>query len=86
MWGAHTISDAPWYRELNIMNRVLNKDDCPESYRHCTVRPFSDVFNLASCMQGFPVKNPETKYSGTVPQPHLFCPPCRDFGGLMHDK
>jgi hypothetical protein len=63
MWGAQK-RYAPWYRELNIMNRMLNKDDCPESYQNCIVRPFSDVFYPGSLIQGIPVIIPETDCSG----------------------
>jgi len=80
MWGAQN-RYAPWYRELNIMNRMLNKDDCPESYQNCVARPFSDVFYPVSRIQGIPVIIPETACSGLilVPQPHHLHPPCRDF-------
>jgi hypothetical protein len=32
-WGRHHVNWCPRYRELNIMNRVLNKDFFPESYQ-----------------------------------------------------
>jgi hypothetical protein len=87
MKGANNRSDAPWYRELNIMNSMLNKDSCPEPFQHRAVGFFSDVFNTASCMQVFPVTSPETPFSGSfVPQPYRSRPPCRESGGLMHDK
>jgi len=54
---------APWYRELNIMNRVLNKDDCPESYHNYIIRPSSDVFYPVYCIQGIPVIVPENDCS-----------------------
>ena len=41
----------PRYRELNIMNRVLNKDFVPESCLNSALISFSDVFRPASCMQ-----------------------------------
>jgi hypothetical protein len=44
----------PWYRELNIMNRVLNKDFDSESYRNSSLIAFSDVFHPACCMQNYP--------------------------------
>ncbi len=44
-------SDASGYRELNIMNSVLNKDFISKSYENITLGTFSDVFHLASCMQ-----------------------------------
>jgi hypothetical protein len=40
-----------WYRELNIMNRVSNKDFDAKSCNLSTQRSFSDVFHPASCMQ-----------------------------------
>jgi len=77
----HKSHYAPWYRELNIMNRMLNKDDCPELYQNCRARPFSDVFYPVSRIQGIPVILPETACSGVilVPHPHQLHPPCRDF-------
>jgi len=39
------------YRELNIMNRVSNKDFSAKSCNPSTQRSFSDVFHPASCMQ-----------------------------------
>jgi len=41
---------TPRYRELNIMNRVLNKDFVSKS---STLIAFSDVFHPASCMQSW---------------------------------
>jgi hypothetical protein len=86
MTGAHSRSDAPWYRELNIMNRVLNKDNCPEPFQYYIERHFSDVFNPASCMQDFLYDTGGTILQFTGPQPHRSRSPRRDFGGLMHDK
>ena len=44
-------SGALRYRELNIMNRVLNKDFGVGSYLNSALLSFSDVFHPASCMQ-----------------------------------
>ena len=44
---------TPWYRELNIMNRVLNKDFASKSSTNSTLIAFSDVFHPASCMQSW---------------------------------
>jgi hypothetical protein len=41
----------PRYRELNIMNRVLNKDFAMKSYLNSALIVFSDVFRPASLMQ-----------------------------------
>ncbi|PKG33542.1 MAG: hypothetical protein CW742_02460 [Methanoregula sp.] len=41
----------PRYRELNIMNRVSNKDFEAESSLNSALSIFSDVFRPASCMQ-----------------------------------
>lgn len=41
----------PRYRELNIMNRVSNKDFKAESSLNSALSIFSDVFRPASCMQ-----------------------------------
>lgn len=50
--GARTrISGSPRYRELNIMNRVSNKDFEAESSLNSALSIFSDVFRPASCMQ-----------------------------------
>jgi hypothetical protein len=43
-----------WYRELNIMNSVLNKDFVSESCLNSALIVFSDVFRPASCMQSSP--------------------------------
>jgi hypothetical protein len=69
------------------MNRVLNKDDCPELFQHSVIRHFSDVLNPASCMQVFPVTRPGSSYSVSV-VPHYTARtlPALDSGGLMHDK
>jgi hypothetical protein len=45
------IKVTPLYRELNIMNRVLNKDFSSKSYKNSTLISFSDVFFPSSCMQ-----------------------------------
>ncbi len=52
----------PWYRELNIMNRVLNKDFCMKSCNNSTLIAFSDVFHPACCMQNFPVNGTEGSF------------------------
>jgi hypothetical protein len=44
-------SSALRYRELNIMNRVLNKGLGVGSYLNSALLSFSDVFRPASCMQ-----------------------------------
>ncbi len=44
----------PWYRELNIMNRVLNKDFVLKSCTNSPLIAFSDVFHPACCMQKYP--------------------------------
>jgi hypothetical protein len=49
----------PWYRELNIMNRVLNKDFEAKSCNNSTLIAFSDVFHPACCMQKYPVNGSE---------------------------
>jgi hypothetical protein len=49
----------PWYRELNIMNRVLNKDFELKSCNNSTLIAFSGVFHPAYCMQNFPVNERE---------------------------
>ena len=57
----HTVVCAIRYRELNIMNRVLNKDFVsaePSSKK--IVRPFSDVFHPASSMQIYHGKRQES--------------------------
>ena len=46
-------SGTPRYRELNIMNRVLNKDFIPESYLNSALKSFSDVFCPALCVQSW---------------------------------
>jgi len=46
------------YRELNIMNRVSNKDFTLKSYLNSTLISFSDVFRPASCMQSCQVIDP----------------------------
>ena len=43
----------PWYRELNIMNRVLNKDFDAKSWNNSTLIAFSGVFHPACCMQNY---------------------------------
>jgi hypothetical protein len=55
----------PWYRELNIMNRVLNKDFELKSCDNSTLIAFSDVFHPACYMQKFPVNGRE----GSVGRP-----------------
>ena len=45
---------APRYRELNIMNSVLNKGFVLESFHHLRLTTFSDVFHRASRMQNCP--------------------------------
>jgi len=46
-----TSTVPPRYRELNIMNRVSNKDFEAESSLNSALSIFSDVFRPASCMQ-----------------------------------
>jgi hypothetical protein len=50
---------TPWYRELNIMNRVLNKDFALKSSNNSMLIVFSDVFHPASCMQNYSVNGME---------------------------
>jgi hypothetical protein len=48
---------ATRYRELSIMNRVLNKDFVSRSYKISALITFSDVFHPASCMQSWYLSN-----------------------------
>ena len=59
--GVTMCQGAPWYRELNIMNRVLNADFGPESCYKFTPDLFSDVFRPASCMQNCHLSIPEKR-------------------------
>jgi hypothetical protein len=52
-------SGASRYRELNIMNRVLNKGSASESYLNSALISFSDVFHPASCMQSCHARDPK---------------------------
>ena len=45
---------APWYRELNIMNRNLTKDFEPKSYSMIEADTFSDVFPPARSVHYLP--------------------------------
>jgi len=45
---------APWYRELNIMNRNLTKDFAVKSYSKIEADTFSDVFPPARSVQCLP--------------------------------
>ena len=49
--GDTTYYGGTLYRELNIMNRVSNKDFTLKSYLNSMLISFSDVFRPASCMQ-----------------------------------
>jgi hypothetical protein len=57
-----TLTVEPWYRELNIMNRVLNKDFGLKSCNNSTLIAFSDVFHPACCMQKHPVNGGEGSF------------------------
>jgi hypothetical protein len=59
LWAKNLWTVKPWYRELNIMNRVLNKDFGTESYNNSTLIAFSGVFHPACCMQNYPVNGME---------------------------
>jgi hypothetical protein len=47
------------YRELNIMNRLSNKDFSVKSYPNFNRQSFSDVFRFASCVQSFCAREPD---------------------------
>jgi hypothetical protein len=49
----------PRYRELNIMNRVLNKGFARKSYLNSALIAFSDVFRPASLMQSCKMCDPD---------------------------
>jgi len=57
--GQNLVDGEPWYRELNIMNSVLNKGFKTKSSNNSTLIVSSDVFSPACCMQNFPVNGIE---------------------------
>lgn len=60
---------SPRYRELNIMNRVSNKDFEAESSLNSALSIFSDVFRPASCMQSSYAGEPGSRGNTTSPVP-----------------
>ena len=49
------------------MDRVLNKDFDPESYKNSALSTFSGVFHPASCMQNYMIGEPEYRTKTVFP-------------------